>query len=322
MAEVKKLSASKISTYTTCPMQYFLKYIQHEKVPTNVRFVFGKAIHYMLEEFYKKNFKSPESFAGYWNHYWSMIVAGENLKGKQKRELAISKYPTKTGEVIIGNHVDLGEWDPVGLFFGYMKVGQKILKEFYNKHIIEKRENDLGRKPPIEKERAFGVKKIEPFEINGIPVQGYIDRIDEKNGKYWITDYKTDKFSPERDPFVLHRNPQFTIYSLAFREIFNEKEESILYYHLRSGKIFETHRSEKDFDYLKSLLDEVSEGIIKDKFVPKYGFRCGFCDYKAPCEKYSMEYHGGPRIDLEGKIKTAKEFLDWDSDLPDWEDSV
>ncbi len=319
MAEIKKLSASKISTYTNCSMAYFLKYVEHKKVPTNVRFSFGKAIHYMLEEFYKKNFKSPESFGGYWNFYWSMLVAGDNLKGKQKRELQVTEHSLKNGGVVkIGSHVDLGNWDPVGLFFGYMKVGNNILQEFYKKHIIEKRENDKGRKPPIEIEKAFGVKKTEPFSINGYPIQGYIDRIDEKNGK-WIVDYKTDKSIP--DAFVLHRNLQFSIYSYAFREIFKEKEKGILYYHLRSLQPFKTYRSEKDYDYVKRVLDEVAGGITKDKFFPMYGFKCKFCDYKVHCEDYAMEHHGGPKISLEGKIKTAETFDEWDDDLLGWEDT-
>ncbi len=328
MAEVGKLSASKIAIYKGCSLAYYLNYVAHEKVPTNGRFVFGGGVHYMLEKFYKINYKTPDSFAGFWNHYWGMLISGDNLKGKQKRELKIKNHKyygkdKKTGKRIekilrVGNHVDLGDEDPIGLFFGYMRLGQNILKNFYRRHISEKDSSIKNRKPPEEKEYAFGVKKVEPFKINGHLVIGYMDRIDEKDGKWWISDYKTDKKSPEKDSFVLHKHPQFTLYSYVFRKLFNKKEKAILYYHLRSNKIFETHRSEKDYDYLKRLLDEVSEGIDKDIFVPFYGFHCGFCDYKVACEKYSIDHRGGPRIDLGGKIKRAKEFKEWDGEIPDW----
>lgn len=318
MAELKKLSASKITTYKGCSFAYYLKYVLHEKVPTNVRYAFGKGIHYMLEEFYKKNYKSPDSFAGYWNHYWGILGSGGNLKGKQKLELKVNEYPLKNGNVLkLGTHIEYGE-DPVGVFFGCMKLGQKILKQFYQRHIPEKDTKNKERNPPIEIEKGFGVKKIEPFKINGVNMIGYIDRIDkDSKGRHFIADYKTDKKTPGKDAFILHRHPQFTLYSYVFRELFKEKEEAILYYHLRSGEVFKTHRNEKDYDYLKRLIDDVTDGITCDRFTPFYGFHCSFCDYKVACEKYSFEYHGGPRIDAQNKIIGAKKFTDWDIDPPE-----
>jgi CRISPR/Cas system-associated exonuclease Cas4 (RecB family) len=323
MAEVGKLSASKITTYKGCSLSYYLRYVQHEKVPSNVRLVFGKGVHYMLEKFYKTNYKSAESFSKYWKYYWMSDVAGDFLKGKEKKNLKVQEFKLKDDFIVkIGSHVDLGP-EPVGVMFGYMKLGEGILSRFYNRHIIEKRENKNGRKPPIFIEKSFGVKKDEPFDIDGHLVRGVFDRIDESENGGYITDYKTDKSSPGRDSFTLHRHPQFTIYSYAYRKLYGKEEKAILYYHLRSGEIFKTHRSEKDYDYIKKLLDEVSDGISRDNFVPFYGFHCNMCDLKTACEKYSIPHHGGPRIDLEGKIKGAEQFTNWDVEIPDWmEDQI
>ena len=327
MADVGKLSASKITTYKGCSLAYYLRYIRHEKISTNVRLMFGKNIHYMLEQFYKKKFKCDESFGKYWKFYWTGTIAGDFLKGKEKKELKVREYPyfirdKETGKriekiLLVGSHVDLGT-EPVGVFFGYSKLGVNILERFYDRHIVEKNPDNEERQIPIGIEKSFGVKNDEPFDINGHPVRGVFDRIDKTKKGHYITDYKTDKSSPGKDSFTLHRHPQFTLYSYAFRKLFGRMERAILFYHLRSGKIFKTHRSEKDYDYLKKLLDEVAEGITKDKFVPFYGFHCNFCDYKAVCEKYSIPYRGGPRIDQKGKIKPAKEFTDWDVEVPDW----
>lgn len=40
-----------------------------------------------------------------------------------------------------------------------MKLGEDILKKFYNRH--------KGKKPPIAVEKSFGVKKDELLEMNG-----------------------------------------------------------------------------------------------------------------------------------------------------------
>lgn len=310
MTKINKLSASKIEIYKGCSLAYYLQYIKHEKVPRNVRLVFGKAIHYMLDRFYQVNYKSSDSFVKYWRYYWFSDIAGDFLKGKEKDGLETKEFEVnRKFNIKIGNHLDLGP-EPVGVFFGYMKLGEGILREFYSRH--------KSREPPFEKEKSFGIKKDEPIDIAGHLVRGVFDRIDNLDGRWFITDYKTDKSSPEKDSFVLHRSPQFTLYSYAFRELFETTEEALLYYHLRTGDIFKTYRSQKDYDYLKSLLDEVANGIETEKFVPFYGSHCKFCDYKVACEKYSIPHHGGPRIDKRGKIIGAKKFTEWDAETPEW----
>ena len=337
MAEVGKLSASKITTYKGCSFAYFLNYVQHERVPSNFRLVADKGIHYMLDKFYKVNYKSPESFGRFWNWYWFREVAGEGIKGKAREKLEIEevKYMGKNKEtgkreekiIRIGNHINFGMGDPEmkkGIVFGYMKMGNSMLQDFHRrmrkKTVIDGIEKEITI-TPLCHEQGFGVKKADNIEIAGHSVRGVFDRIDEKNGKYWIADYKTDKHSPQENSFVLHRNIQFTLYSNVFRQIYGKEEDAILYYHLRSDTLLKTHRSEKDYDYLKHILDEVADGITQNKFTPFYGFHCNFCDLKTACEKYSIKHHGGPRLDLDNKIMSAERFTEWDEDVPeeaDW----
>jgi len=310
MADVGRISASKITTYKGCSMAYFLQYIAHEQVPEDGRLIFGKAIHWMLERFYDVDYKSPESFAKFWKYYWFRQVSGEGLKGKQRANLHQQEFRLKGDFVVkVGNHVTLGQ-DPVGALFGYMRLGENILKRFYLRHKLKPH--------PHATEYSFGGKKSEILEIAGVPIRVIFDRVDQMNGDWYITDYKTDKRSPKEDAFTLHRHPQFTLYSWAFRKLFNADEKAILYYHLRSGEVLKTHRSEDDYSYLQRLVEEVATGIEKDVFVPFYGFHCNMCRYKAVCEKYCIQYHGGPRIDDRGKIKSAETFDEWNQDIPNW----
>jgi CRISPR/Cas system-associated exonuclease Cas4 (RecB family) len=309
MAEIKKLSASKISTYKGCSMAFFLQYIEHIKVPGDIKTIFGSAIHYLLERFYDVNYTSAETFSNFWKFYWFRTISGEGLK--DKKELEVNTIKTTKGEINIGNHTSLFFHPvPLGPFFHYMKLGKDILNSFYLRH--------KEKEPPLMREKSFGKKKDEPpICICGIPITGVFDRVDiNKNGLY-ITDYKTNKASPENDSFLLHRNPQFTIYSYACKDLFGVKEKALLFYHLRSGKVFKTHRDEKDYDYIKRLVEDVADGIEKNRFTPFYGFHCGFCEYKVSCEEYSIGHYDGPRINLEGRIKPAEEIKNWDN-LPEW----
>jgi len=318
-----RLSASKISTYEGCSMAYFLKYIMHEKVPENIRLTFGKSMHSMLESFYDLNYKSSKSFVKKWLYMWHGTIAGDFLKGKQKKELMVKEFRLGKDYVFrVGNHINIGldygydnEPDEETLerarqiYYGHFNLGSTILKRFYDAY--------KEREKPIATELALGRKKNEIVNVNGHQFIVILDRIDKINGNYYIGDYKTDMASPGHDSFILHRSPQFTLYSNVFRMLFGVDESAMLYYHLRSGEIFETHRSQKDYDYLFKLIDKVSDGIENKRFVPFYGFHCKYCELKSPCEKYAIDYHGGPRLDLEERLKKAKKF-EWDLNLPSW----
>lgn len=327
MADPGKLSPSKVTTYLGCSFAYCLQYVLHEWVPINVRLAFGQKIHWMLDNLYDLNFKTADTFASSWCYHWRRTVSGDNLRESQKNKIGFEfrdyEYTGRDEEgkqvkksLRVGSHIDLGP-NPLGTFFAYRTLGVNILKRFYERHMCEK---NGKRNPPVARELAFGVKKDEPVEIGGHLVRGVFDRIDRNEEGYFITDYKTDRSSPGRNSFVLHRNIQFTTYSMAFRQIFQEVEKSILYYHLRTGDVFKTHRSERDFDYVKALFDKVVRGIENEDFVPFYGFHCGMCDRQRVCEKYSHPHHGGPRIDLEGIIIGAdkSDIYDIDAQIPEW----
>jgi RecB family exonuclease len=329
MARTDRLSASKITTYKGCPMAYFLKYVKHEKVPAGINLVFGKAVHRMLDLFYKKNYKSPESFANSFKYQWFRTCSGEDIRGRARDGLVVTEYPSSKNPLRIGSHIrpPTGDVDIPGLFFGYLYIGKKMMEDFY--------ETYKNRPSPVIREKSFELDILGHPNAFGFrkkhKVVVIFDRIDifqDMNGQWKATigDYKTDKGDPSKKSFQIHRHPQFTLYSMAFRQLIQEgrlkgiipdeiKEESaILYFHMRDGKIVPTYRDETDFDYARSLCDDVADGIACKRFTPFYGFHCNLCDYQVPCENYSHS-HGGPRIiDLEGKIKEAR-VSDWEEDF-------
>ncbi len=275
MGVILRHSSSKITTYKGCPLAYYLKYIMHEIVPESIKLSFGKVVHTMLDQFYEKDFKSEDSFANSFKYNWFRHCSGETLEGKMKERFQIKEYPTKKGPIKLGTNIKFYKVSKneseeeinqktLGIFFGYMKTGEEIMKKFYKEYI--------NRPDPIIREGRFTLDILGHPNSNGHKRRHRViviyDRIDEKDGHVIISDYKTDAGDPSDKGFSIHRHPQFTLYSLALRQLIAEgrisfksgaKEESAIFYnHLRSGKMLETHRSEEDFNYIRSLLDDVT----------------------------------------------------------------
>jgi DNA helicase-2/ATP-dependent DNA helicase PcrA len=243
---IEELSASKLATYRGCPLAFRYNYIEHVTVPQSPSKIFGKEIHYMLESFHKKNFKSVETFLNTWNHRWWGVVYGEY----GDFEIAF-----KTKE------------QPANLCWS----GRRLLRPFY--------EHNKSLPKPNMVEKDFSEYKI---DFAGIRVTGKWDRVDRIEDKTFIIDYKTDFFSPEQDTFLLHRLPQFTFYAVAWTKKFGEIPHLALH-HLRSGKVFKTRRTEEDFAYLEDIITKTKARVLEGDFTPFYGFHCNMCDFKVRC---------------------------------------
>lgn len=243
---ISELSASKLATYRGCPLAFNYNYLLHVKVPQSPSKIFGKEIHYMLESFHKMNFKSADSFVGFWKHRWWGVVNGDY----GDIEIAFKNK---------GQSGSLCWW------------GERILRHFY--------EHNKKLPKPLMVEEDFGKYNL---EFEGIKLKGKWDRVDEIDGKIVITDYKTDFFSPAQDTFLLHRLPQFTFYALAWHKKFG-KIPHLGMHHLRSGQVFRTKRTEDDFEYLGDVIVKTKKRILEGDFTPFYGFHCKLCDFKPFC---------------------------------------
>lgn len=142
----------------------------------------------------------------------------------------------------------------------------------------------------------------EPFEFvwdNKVIFNGFIDRVDVKDGDYRVVDYKTSKkpFPDSKLPTSL----QFGIYALAILLKFGRLpiEYKYRFILIDQEQLALTKGWEKR---LVKKLDQTFEGIEKrekqDRFEPKASplcYYCGFCsnnpnaaEYKNMCEYYSL----------------------------------
>ena len=276
MGEAGKLSATKIGVYTGCPFYFYLKYVKHVKVPTGVQLMFGRDIHYMLEQFYKKKWKTKESYTNYWKYRWWQTCSAGFMKGKQKEDINITEHQFKlsngkTIPVPLGDHIAWRMSDPCIEFFSQKKLGVRLLSEYWDRH--------QGEEAPLGLEDRFCIN------FRGYDIQGVIDRVEKKGDQLLLIDYKSNKHPPSNH--VLRHAVQFTIYALACKELYGKEPDEILFYHLRSGKLFRTTRGPADFDYLEQICRDITESIQNDIWIPHYGYNCNFCDYQDPCAQYN-----------------------------------
>jgi len=158
----------------------------------------------------------------------------------------------------------------------YFEYGKQILTEFYNKHIKDYH-------IPLAVERRFN------FQVEGIPVTGYIDKIEKlPSERVEIVDYKSD-----REPFELdqlRKNSQLSIYQMAVEKSFGLEVERLTLYHLRSQTPFsiESH-SQEQIKVMRNRIVEVAEAIQKQEFEPKRGNYCP-CEFPQFCPYYRHQY--------------------------------
>lgn len=156
----------------------------------------------------------------------------------------------------------------------FYQEGERILRGFYAKH-----QKDF--------EKVFHVEYKFTFDIEGVPMTGFIDRVDKTpSGKLGIVDYKTGKaFDKSR----VRQDPQLTLYQMACRVLLGQEVETVTLYHLNSltPLTVPAHGKALEETYVSSLL-EAARGINENKFDarPDAKGHCQWCDYLQVCPAF------------------------------------
>jgi putative RecB family exonuclease len=157
----------------------------------------------------------------------------------------------------------------------YYLEGERILRGFYEKH-----KGDLRK--------AMFVEYKFNIEIEGIPVTGFVDRIDKtESGRIHIIDYKTGR------PFDKNRvreDPQISLYQFALTELLGLEVECVTLYHLNSltPMTLPAHPPSL-IENVPRRVRSAAGGIAAGRFEPTPDERghCRFCDYKPICPAFA-----------------------------------
>lgn len=150
-------------------------------------------------------------------------------------------------------------------FSSMMRQSEQMLDNYYNKINIEE--------PKIKEVELFF-----DITIGDIVFKGKIDQIRGNS----IYDWKTS--TKPLDERSKNADYQFTLYGMAYKELYGRYPDKIYYGHLYSGKLIDMPRTKRDYEYMYEVAEQVATSVESNYFPRSYGkYKCGLCPYKRHC---------------------------------------
>lgn len=263
------LSYSSMTLFHQCPKRWKFKYVDKQEDVGSYATVLGKFVHQVLEFFYKE----PED----------------------KRTLERAKEIARE------------QWH---LFLEHPKEGTDLLvlvgtSEDDHRLFRQKAWAMIRGLWDLENPESVKVVALEqPFNlapVDGVRMRGYIDRIEEVNGKLNIVDYKTG--NAPRKQYQKEKKDQLILYGLAVANDFFETPSKGRLLYLGS-EIISTPITEARLEQMEKEISATAVNIRAAKatgqFEAKPGPLCGWCGYWLECPKGTEEVLRRKR---EGKLK-------------------
>jgi ATP-dependent helicase/DNAse subunit B len=248
---VLKLSATRIKTYLQCPRQYRYKYVEKIAVPLSGALAFGQIIHQVLHNL----------------HQWS-IYSGEPLN----EEVALTDFARLWDKAIKEESAHFKSEDEIA---EYSWLAEVILIGYV--------EANRDKAQPLVMEFPFEIEVCDEDLGRDYILCGTIDRIDQTDKGLVIIDYKSGKRKPSSRDLAF--DLQLTVYAHAAKEVFGQEIMEVQLYHLRDQTVFHATRGAADSrTLLQSTMPDVLEGIDAERFSPRIGYWCRFCDHRERCQ--------------------------------------
>jgi len=288
------LSASSINSYITCPLQFYLTRVELLREADDVKEtieddVFGTLFHSVMEYIYEP--------------YKGQLITAEKLDAISKSPLLIENYIRKA---FTDKYFKIKNGDIVEL-----EGSNLLIANVLRKYVLKVLHYDKMYAPftVLESERSCSITV--PTRYGAVNVTGVIDRVDEKEGKLRVLDYKTGSGNLDFntiDEVFEHNNDkrpkyilQTFLYGLLYKKDAGDKTivPGIIY--LRdtykdsySTEIFNKQTKTK-VDDIGEYEDEFVQGLtacLESIFDPNVPFSqtesnkpCAYCQYKTICNR-------------------------------------
>ena len=226
-------SPSSINTYNQCPRKYYFTYIAKLPSKGNIHQVKGNVVHSVLENFFDQNLPENITYENSEEKFKESIflLFSKFWKGKK---IEIEKIELSEGEQAIG--ID----DCINMLYSWAEIFIRKMK-----------------KTGLSFSEAFNLlkptHKEKYFVADNYAVHGFVDVIEERNGKLRLMDYKTSGSSYVTDEYLL----QLGIYALLYKENFNSIPHEVGIYFLKD------ENGEKTLGVTEYLLENAKKQIME-----------------------------------------------------------
>lgn len=288
------LSASSIKSYIDCPLQFYLTRIEHidqadEVMETIEDSMFGTLFHAVMEYIYKP--------------YTGMLIQKEDIELIIKSPLQIDKYIRRAfNEEFFQKKED----DEVEL-----EGNNLLIASVLRKYVIKLLQYDKMYAPFILVESEKKLEMTIPTSRGNVNIVGVIDRIDEKDGRLRVLDYKTGggvlEFNNWEEVFE-HNNdkrPKYILQTFLYGMLYkdNASGKRIIPGIIYLREIFkDSFRTEILYKPTKTIIEDYADfesdftthltACLEEIFNPEIAFvqteskiPCEYCVYKTICNR-------------------------------------
>ena len=257
------LSYSSFHTYEECPLRW--KFLYVDRLPETPRgyFTFGRVVHSVLEELVRP-----------------LLVPGPRRLPSGDAQRTLDEFHPEgvgpTPRQPISEEELLALYDRSWLSDGYTSPEEEARYRALGRDLLLRYYGRLVRDPP----QPVAIEEHLEARWDGIPIHGYIDRIDRTaGGGLEIVDYKTSRELSREDA---QASDQLSIYQVLVESNYTEPVAGLTLYHLRS---LTPHRAPpRPRETLRTLHDRmggVVDGIRSEAFEPTPSRQCARCDFQS-----------------------------------------
>ena len=270
MSDLRPLSYSSLRAYLECPLRW--KFLYVDKLPETPRsyFSFGRTIHSVLEELVRP-FLVPEAVprksAGAAQRRLDEWHGGGPMVEGRPRPLSKDQILAAYDRLWVKDGYSSPEEET-----RYKVLGENMLLRYYDQFLEDH-------------PRPVAIEEYLQSSLDGIPVHGYVDRIDlTPSGGLEVLDYKTSR---ELSIQEARDSDQLAMYQVLVEHNYALPVERLTLYHLRSLTPHRTPaRGAPAIAELSQKVGEVADGIRAGRFEPSPGRHCERCDFRALCPEF------------------------------------
>ncbi len=268
MGLLPTLSYSSMRAYLECPLRWKFLYI--DRIPEAPRgyFSFGRTVHAVLEELARP-----------------LVVPLARTTPVGQTQRTLDEFPTGplvAPGVPMGRGELLAAYARLWISEGYQSPEEEARYRSLGEDLLLRYYDGFVQAPPVP------VAVEEHFEARwaGVPMHGYIDRIDRlPEGSLEILDYKTTRGLSRADA---QASDQLSFYQVLVEENYEAPVERLALFDLRGGSALRVpKRSPRELGPLAENVGAVADGIRAERYEATPGRQCTRCEFRARCPEFA-----------------------------------